>query len=364
MRQWPEHYVVRRASVNNFGYGGANAHVILEAHETYNSPVARPKSIKSRTANDDFIDAVKFTDGTTDVDSIGSSNSTHGTDTEDSSVDLDTAYSTDTSVRPDSVRNKLSRRLASARRAEYVNRESRNDFVESEMSHATGVPSQTLQSRVFMLSANDEDALESMKIRLKDYVLQRAAQDGKPFLDDIAYTLGSRRSIFKFTSALAATSPESLASALENATLQPIRAIKNPRIGFVFTGQGAQWARMGQELINTYPVFRRTLVRADEHVRSLGAEWSLIGKSQYWHICLWLSIFFVPLSIRLLTIILTKRSVKTVIPFSFFFQIDRMTFFVTLLTITLQCLSRFKLRLFLISMPSMPLTFHNNLLFT
>ncbi len=44
---------------------------------------------------------------------------------------------------------------------------------------------------------------------------------------------------------------------------------------FVFTGQGAQWWKMGQELLEREPVFRKTLEEIDTHLRPL-AGWSLI----------------------------------------------------------------------------------------
>ncbi len=44
---------------------------------------------------------------------------------------------------------------------------------------------------------------------------------------------------------------------------------------FVFTGQGAQWWAMGQELLNREPVFRAVLEEIDSHLKPL-AGWSLI----------------------------------------------------------------------------------------
>ncbi|NLT70348.1 MAG: SDR family NAD(P)-dependent oxidoreductase, partial [Verrucomicrobiaceae bacterium] len=44
---------------------------------------------------------------------------------------------------------------------------------------------------------------------------------------------------------------------------------------FVYTGQGAQWWAMGQELIQREPVFRRVLEEMDAHLKPL-AGWSLI----------------------------------------------------------------------------------------
>jgi amino acid adenylation domain-containing protein len=44
---------------------------------------------------------------------------------------------------------------------------------------------------------------------------------------------------------------------------------------FVFTGQGAQWWKMGQELLEREPVFRKTLEEIDAIIKALG-DWSLI----------------------------------------------------------------------------------------
>lgn len=49
-------------------------------------------------------------------------------------------------------------------------------------------------------------------------------------------------------------------------------------LALVFTGQGAQYARMGLELL-VYPVFHDIMSRANSIMEQLGAEWSLWGRS-------------------------------------------------------------------------------------
>ena len=49
-----------------------------------------------------------------------------------------------------------------------------------------------------------------------------------------------------------------------------------PRLITIDTGQGAQWARMGRELLNNYPVFAESMANAELHLLSLGADWALL----------------------------------------------------------------------------------------
>lgn len=96
-------------------------------------------------------------------------------------------------------------------------------------------------------------------------------------LANLAHTLNERRSHYHWRCAVSADSASGLVSALRSATLNPVQARTAPGIGFVFTGQGAQWATMGKELF-TYPVFACAMGEADDVLKSYGAEWSLIGK--------------------------------------------------------------------------------------
>lgn len=187
---------IRRASVNNFGFGGSNAHAILEAHGEAGLPCTRLMAVNG--------------------DEHGGGNS--------SSLDI-------------------------------------------------------ITPRLFRLSAKDPRACQRMALDLRQYLLTvRPDEDESAFWDSLAHTLGTRRSIFPYTIAVPARTASELASALEK-PYAPSRAAADPvRLGWVFTGQGAQWHAMGRGLIAGYPTFRSAILDCDRHMQDMGCKWSLMGE--------------------------------------------------------------------------------------
>ncbi|KAI9776756.1 MAG: hypothetical protein M1839_009400 [Geoglossum umbratile] len=131
--------------------------------------------------------------------------------------------------------------------------------------------------RVLKVSAKDEVSTLSQLANIRSYVKDHidSCGDEDALLDRLVYTLGQKRSTFPWSSAFPVSTAREI---IDSESSKPQRASRAPRIGFVFSGQGAQWHAMGRELVAAYPVFREALQEADGHLRGLGAPWSLIDE--------------------------------------------------------------------------------------
>lgn len=91
--------------------------------------------------------------------------------------------------------------------------------------------------------------------------------------DSLVYTLGKKRTRLPWTSTFPVNNVAELIKILDGARFKPRRvASTTPKIGFVFTGQGAQWYAMGRELIEAYPVFKAAVLEAEEALRDVGCN--------------------------------------------------------------------------------------------
>lgn len=120
-----------------------------------------------------------------------------------------------------------------------------------------------------------------MMSNLRHHIQKSNLSDEAKFLASLAYTLGSRRSVLPWTVAFTADSVKSLLSALDSEDTSPTRSVPEIRMGWVFTGQGAQWHAMGRELFATFPVFREAILECDGYIEEMGASWTITGKFHY-----------------------------------------------------------------------------------
>lgn len=189
-RTWPAGKP-KRASVNSFGYGGSNAHAVLDATETVFQGTG-PKHLSSYSINpeDFFADPPVYT-------------------------------------RPYTL----------------------------------------------VLSANSEKSLRANADALAKHLANPAVSLTLP---DLAYTLSERRSRH-FHRAYIITQSQTLDT---GDFVYGKRNVDAPRIGFVFTGQGAQWPQMGKDLVDGVPLARSYLKHLDDVLQSLPKppSWSLLNE--------------------------------------------------------------------------------------
>lgn len=120
------------------------------------------------------------------------------------------------------------------------------------------------------LSASAINAAKTKILDMKNYVESQHAS-----LDSLAYTLAFRRKHLPYRSfAIART----LEEPLEFSPVQKV-TLASAGIAFVFTGQGAQWAGMGRDLIQDCVSFRDDIAEMDRALQSLPEppSWTLQG---------------------------------------------------------------------------------------
>ncbi|TVY80960.1 Highly reducing polyketide synthase FUM1 [Lachnellula suecica] len=126
---------------------------------------------------------------------------------------------------------------------------------EWNVAPPAALPSSTTpQPNLLVFSANHQESLKRMTQNYEKYIEETGAN-----LGDLAHTLAARRTHMQYRSyAVAGLEDEPL-------TFAPTIRFGNPRVlVMVFTGQGAQWARMGAEMMTDYPSFQDDIRAMDK----------------------------------------------------------------------------------------------------
>ncbi len=128
-------------------------------------------------------------------------------------------------------------------------------------------PSRPSSRQLFPLSAKTDTALVTMRRNLAARLMADSTLD----LADVAYTLQLGRKSFDYRSVVVASNREELVAGLNadlKSSISGKAKAKEPRVVFLFPGQGAQYVDMGRELYENEAVFREEIDCCAEILKS------------------------------------------------------------------------------------------------
>jgi acyl transferase domain-containing protein len=259
---WPS-AGTRQVSINSFGFSGTNGHVVLQ--DAYHYLESRKLDGRHRTLAQPGLNG-HGDSGTNGVHVNGAV----------ANGDADGAHVNGAVANGDANGAHINGAVPNGDAPEHASNGT-NGTTTNTNGHSVS-PSPPL---LFPFSAFDEAGVQRNMHSIAAYytnLVPPSASDEQTLLQDLAYTLAAKRTSFPWRSYTLASSLAELVDRLTQGTAvpRPERTRSTPNIGFVFTGQGAQWFAMGRELL-AYPVFERSLSAASGYMRGLGSEWELYG---------------------------------------------------------------------------------------
>ncbi|KAH9863177.1 hypothetical protein IAQ61_009454 [Plenodomus lingam] len=269
-----------RVSLNSFGYGGTNCHVILEAPDSRSQVNgsnsiklddvkpngSQTNGIKSNGVHSNGIEANGIQSSVVDTNCVTSNGinsngtNTNGMDSNDIKSNSNGINDTTTNKTDPNQTENIKKKLPDTTQ----DLSAKPSIQEGPASHS---------HRLFVISASTEKALLSRTEDLNQWL--KSHQTSTKVLHDLSYTLAVHRSALPYRKAIVASTTEELVAELE--VPRPSRkTVSQAPITFVFSGQGAQWHAMGLELIRSSHLFQQSMAEMEDTLRRQGCQWSLV----------------------------------------------------------------------------------------
>lgn len=211
---WPTDGL-RRASVSSFGYGGSNAHAVLD--DAYNYLKLRGLEAVHKTVD------------------------------------------------------------------KYREKDLGNGHINGNITDSHTIRDSADSWAIIPFSAHDEGGTgrqaEALQSHMSESESILTTDDRHSFLPDLCHTLFARRSVLNWRSAAVVSSISDASTNLSSRLSKAIftLASRSPVLTFVFTGQGAQYARMAMGLLDRYQTFRSSINECDAFLSNeLRCPWSVI----------------------------------------------------------------------------------------
>ncbi|PWN50534.1 hypothetical protein IE53DRAFT_395262 [Violaceomyces palustris] len=167
---------------------------------------------------------------------------------------------------------------------------------EAPIGTAADVDTERPLPQLLLISGQSEASARSNAAALADYLEAKtdaATGECSVSIKSLALTLNTRRTSFRYRAfIIASDAPQAIhelrnlansGAAWTSTTIAPTSKAAKSRVGFVFTGQGAQHETMGRQLIHTSPLFRQVLERFDQVLQNeidpaIRPGWSVVSE--------------------------------------------------------------------------------------
>jgi acyl transferase domain-containing protein len=250
----------RRASINSFGFGGANAHCIIESYE-------------SEKRSQRWIENGDSSDNETAASNGLQTNEPHTNGTHTNEVSSNGSGVVNINGHANGHIHGTA--ITNGTNANHADKSKEVGTASYASSERSAEPAKAAAPKPLIPLVFSSESLESL-VTLLQSVLSLLEEVASVDLPSLAYTLSTRRSALSLRLPVYAASVEDLRQKSQEklggaaGASHSVAALQAPpSILGIFTGQGAQWAAMGAKLFAANPLARSILDHLDTSLATL-----------------------------------------------------------------------------------------------